>query len=87
MDSKEIEKNVCAKVRLQFGYANTEDQVNKVYRQARNWVRFHCYLGGACDSEYARGLNHLFKSMRWDRLEELGYETVRTKNGKSKKEN
>lgn len=76
--SDEMANNVLTKVKKEFSEADNKDTINKIYRQTRNWVRFHCYYANACTEDKARELNHEIKNMRWDRLEELGYNTVRT---------
>ena len=74
IDVKAIEENILAAAKAQFSYCCTQDEVNKVYRQSRNWVRYHCHFGKACSDERGRELNQKFKEMRWKRLSELGYE-------------
>lgn len=83
MTVKELEDNVMVRIKEEFGKCCTSDEVNKVYRQARNWVRFHCYFGKYFGEnnvkEYPGNLNTKIKQMRWDRLEFLGYEVPRRK--------
>ena len=65
--------NVLKRVEKEINEADNKDTVNKIYRQARNWVRYHCYYANACTKERARDLNHELKSLRREKLEELGY--------------
>lgn len=74
----EMENNVLTRVKREFDEADNKDTINKIYRQARNWVRFHCYYAKACTPEKAHELNEKLKNLRWDRLSQLGYITVKT---------
>lgn len=76
MSSEEMINNVLNRVEAEFNEANNKDTINKIYRQARNWVRFHCYYAKACSELDAREVNYKLKHMRWERLEELGIHTV-----------
>lgn len=82
MSIEELESNVLEAMHKEFTRCCTSDEINKVYRQARNWVRFHCYFGKCGEKEHSQELNHKVKEMRWDRLEFLGYETWRTRDDK-----
>lgn len=62
---------VIKNVRAEMKQADTRDSVNKVYRQARIWVRFHCHYAESCTEERSREINALLKNMRWERLEDL----------------
>lgn len=53
----------------------TKDAVNKLYRQARIWNRFHTHFEFACDVEASREINAKFKEIRIERLHKLGYRT------------
>lgn len=78
MDFHEIMvTNVLMNVRKEMSELNDRDSINKLYRQARIWVRFHCYYANACTPEETREINRRLKNMRWDRLEDLGFEVWR----------
>lgn len=53
----------------------TKDEVNKLYRQARIWTRFHVHFEFACDTQVGHEINAQFKDVRVNRLHELGYRT------------
>lgn len=44
------------------------DCINKLYRQARIWNRFHHFFGNGCTVEVYRELNATFKRVRVVRL-------------------
>lgn len=67
-----MENSVLTKVSEEFNNCESKDQVNKIYRQARIWVRFHCHFAKACSVEHSQELNQKLKVLRWDRLKELG---------------
>lgn len=48
------------------------DEINKIYRQARIWVRYNFVISGV-DKEGAKEVNDGIKNMRWNRMKELGY--------------
>lgn len=68
----EQELNVISKVSNEFELATNQDEVNKIYRQVRNWSRYHCYYAKACTPETLSTLNKLFKSLRVEALNRLG---------------
>lgn len=53
----------------------TKDMVNKLYRQARIWTRFHTHFEFACTPDEAKEINAKLKEIRIKRLHELGYRT------------
>lgn len=53
----------------------TKDMVNKLYRQARVWTRFHVHFEFACTQDEAHEINAKFKEIRIKKLHELGYRT------------
>lgn len=53
----------------------TKDMVNKLYRQARVWTRFHTHFEFACTPDESREINAKFKEIRVKKLHELGYRT------------
>ncbi len=53
----------------------TKDEVNKLYRQARIWTRFHVHFEFACDTQVGHEINAEFKDVRIKKLHELGYRT------------
>jgi len=62
----ENELNVINKVTNELDEATSVNTINKVYRQARNWARYHCYYEGACTPKTLNELNRVFKSA-WKR--------------------
>ena len=48
------------------------DELNKIYRHARIWVRYNYVVSGV-DKEYAKEVNEILKNMRWQRMKEMGY--------------
>lgn len=59
-----LENNVVTKLSAEMGECENADQVNKLYRQARVWVRFHCYYAKACSPEHSQELNEKIKGIR-----------------------
>ena len=53
----------------------TKDMVNKLYRQARVWSRFHTHFEFACTPDEAHEINAKFKEIRVKKLHEMGYRT------------
>lgn len=72
---REYEVEVLYNVAEDMKACTSKDAVNKIYRQARIWVRLHCYFGRGCTPERARELNNILKHYRWGVLEGLGYNT------------
>lgn len=54
------ELNVLTKVADEISHAKDESAINKIYRQARNWSRYHCYYAEACSPSTCRELNRKF---------------------------
>lgn len=71
------EQNIITAYALEIDKCMTKDQINKLYRQARIWNRFHRFLGSGCTDEVYRELNTAFKEVRWNRLANLGYPVFR----------
>ncbi len=65
------ELNVLERMSYEFSIANDKNTVEKLYRQARNWSRFHCYFAKACSPETCKKLNTKFKIMKNERLQEV----------------
>lgn len=63
--------NVVEKVGEEIAQAPDKNTVFKIYRQARNWSRFHCYYEKACSSDECKAINSIFKDMKNKKLEEL----------------
>lgn len=66
-----IETNILTNVALEYHSAKTLETVNKIYRQSRNWARYHCYFANACTPERCTELNHTFKLMREEAIKRL----------------
>lgn len=67
----ELEENVLMAVKDEMSKTDNKDTINKLYRQARIWVRFHCLYAGACSKEDASILNERFKEIRRNRVDEI----------------
>lgn len=52
--------------------AKNRDEINKIYRQARLWNRYHHFYANACSYEKYTFLNNQFKHMRWEALKNIG---------------
>lgn len=68
-----MEANVLRNIKRDFENAQDKDAVNKLYRQARVWTRFHLVYAEACSVSDRTELNKKLNDLRWKRLEELGY--------------
>ena len=73
MSIEELENTVLENVKQNFSELDNKDSINKLYRQARTWVRFMWVFGNAITQERSWELNGKLKQLRWDRLKELGY--------------
>lgn len=73
MSIEELENTVLENVKQNFSELDNKDSINKLYRQARTWVRFMWVFGKAITQERSWELNGKLKQLRWDRLKELGY--------------
>ena len=67
----EEESNILKRVHFDMNKAIDRDGVNKVYRQARIWNRYHHYLAQACSREKYVFFNKKFKSYRKEALASL----------------
>lgn len=65
------EQNVLTNVAVEMRKATDKDTVQKIYRQARNWARYHCYYGAGCSPEICSELNQHFKLFKTYALKEL----------------
>ena len=65
------EKNVLTNVEQEMRNAKSINTINKVYRQSRNWARYHCYFANACSPERCTELNKQFKVIKNDAIESL----------------
>lgn len=59
-----MENNVISRLSDEMSACENEDKINKLYRQARIWVRFHCYYAKACSPEHSQVLNNIIKGIR-----------------------
>lgn len=71
MTIMEEELNIIHRVRTDMFKAIDKDGVNKVYRQARIWTRYHHFLANACSYEKYRFLNNTFKMTRKEAINAL----------------
>ena len=67
----ECEERVIKKYKLDIACCTNKDSVNKVYRQARIWNRFHHFYGECCSYERYTELNQTFKYVRLKKLKAL----------------
>lgn len=65
------ELNVVTNVASQLEHATDLNTINKIYRQSRNWARYHCYFAEACTKERCHELNVLFKNLRKSAIERI----------------
>ena len=68
MTMVEYEYRIMMYVRKDMFRAVDRDGVNTVYRQARNWNRFHHVFGKACSRQRYVFLNNKFKQARKEAL-------------------
>lgn len=66
------ENRIIARYSRDMSKLNDRDSINKLYRQARIWNRFHHFFGNACTYDRYLELNEIFKSTRKERFKELG---------------
>jgi hypothetical protein len=66
------EIRIIARYKSDMSKLNDRDSINKLYRQARIWNRFHHFFGNACTYDRYLELNETFKSIRKERFKELG---------------
>ena len=64
----EYELRIIKRTRADMFKATERDAINKIYRQARTWNRYHHFYAGACTYEKYRFLNKRFKQARLDAL-------------------
>lgn len=64
MRTDELEKNVLSRLAYELRQATTVDTVNKLYRQARIWARFHCIFGDGCSTQRTKELYTKIKYYR-----------------------
>lgn len=69
MSSAELK--VLLKVRRDMLKACDRDGINKVYRQARIWNRYHHFFAEACSYEKYCYINRKFKMYRYEALEAI----------------
>lgn len=62
-------------LKKEFDKCTCMDEINKLYRQARIWVRITYIIGGVGTKEDAHDVNRRIKNIRWTRMKELGYPT------------
>ena len=67
----EEETNILKRVHFEMSKAVDRDGVNKIYRQARVWNRYHHFLAQACSHDKYVYFNNKFKSYRKEALAAL----------------
>lgn len=67
----EYEQRVVSATRDEMFKAENIDTLNKAYRQARIWNRYHYYLTGSCTKARYTALNNAFKQLRDERRVQL----------------
>ena len=65
---------ILAGLKKEFDKCTCIDEINKLYRQARIWVRITYVIGGVGTREDSHAVNYKIKNLRWARMKELGYE-------------
>ena len=68
MTNVDEERNILKHVKDDINKAKDRDEVNKIYRQARIWNRFHHFYANACSYDMYTFLNRKFKSYRNEAL-------------------
>lgn len=66
------ENRIIARYKSDMSKLNERDSINKLYRQARIWNRFHHFFGNACTYDRYLELNAIFKRTRKERFKALG---------------
>lgn len=65
------EYNVIKHYRRDIYKVGDRESINKIYRQARVWNRFHYVYAAACTRERHLYLNQKFKNIRCEALKTL----------------
>lgn len=71
MNMIEYEYAIIKRTRKDMFKAIDRDGINKIYRQARIWNRFHHFYAGACTYQTYTYLNNKFKKMRLEAFEAI----------------
>lgn len=66
-----LENSVVTKLSEEMSECVDADSINKLYRQARIWVRFHCFYAKACSPEHSQELNARIKDIRNENLKRV----------------
>ena len=72
MKMSEYEFRIIRQVRKDMFKAIDRDGINKIYRQARVWNRFHFRYAEACTRQMYEYLNQKFKKTRLEALSAIG---------------
>lgn len=75
--TESMENSVLTNLTVELGNCENADQINKLYRQARIWVRFHCFYAKACSPEHSQELNEKIKNIRNKNLERVRSEEIK----------
>lgn len=67
----DTEEKIIERYREEIFQMEDKDSINKLYRQARIWNRFHHFYADACTYERYYELNKTFKVIRWKALEKI----------------
>lgn len=74
MNLNTIDK-VCENFRAEIAETDNKDTINKAYRQLRIWTRCQWRYAEEFTHEDAEMVNYRLKTIRWNRLRELGFNT------------
>lgn len=64
----DTEEKILERYREEMFQMEDKDSINKLYRQARIWNRFHHFYAAACAYERYCELNQIFQEIRWEVL-------------------
>lgn len=67
----EEERMILKNTRRDMYKSKDRDSINKIYRQARVWNRYHYFIGQACTRQKYEYINKKFKNYRRDALAAL----------------
>ena len=64
----EEEEAMITGVKYQLDRVSTRQEINAIYKRARNWDCLHSFSAGACDHDRYAELNEIFKGLRKEAL-------------------
>ena len=65
----EEEEAMIIGVKYQLDRVSTRQEINAIYKRARNWNCLHSFWAGACDHDRYAELNEIFKILRKEALQ------------------